>query len=242
MAEYNRTSLINIKTENYETLKGTVSNENSNLVLSPNSACRFTAEYLFSKDNLKTNSFCIRYSVSNSNINTISRYKAKVKVNVHIQYYKEDTSSVVTSYIAGPYSTYQVYPYFINEIDGYINDACIYVDNALIKTLYIDFVNDGENTVNFNGFSIYKEQTATEIVQDALSGISFDKQYKSLDSYTASLGVSGIVAKTTDDKTITLLWKTDEYAENITKFNMSGIYSFYLVEHEGEPPYIWSDN
>lgn len=236
MAEYNKKSLINIAVDEYEELKGTITRNNSNISLSPNSACRFKFEYLFAKDNLKTSSLLISYSVHSSEQGIISRHNPNVKVNLHIRYYKEDNSGTVTSYIPGPVSSYQLYPYYNTEKDGFISKANLNIENTLVKYLYVDLINDGASEVVFNGLSIYKEQTTSEIVQDALGGLSLNEIIKSVDTYN-----NGFVVYYVDKENPATLRVSDGEAEGVYKVNVSDVYEFSVVVHSGQMPYIGSD-
>ena len=236
MAEYNRSSLLNIATQDYEVLSGSISRQGQSIILGPNSGCRFTLEYLFSKNNLQTSSFCIKSSVNNSDNNIISRYNPKVKINLYIQYYEEDNSVTPATYKAVKYYTRQVLPYFNSEIDGYIDEVCIGVKNELIKKLYIDIVNDSENVVTFSSLSIYKEQTATEIVEKAMEGVNLNKIWKSIDIYEDEL-----VAYDANNNNPVTFRVSEGEADNIYKINVSDVYSLYIALHSGRGPYRGSN-
>lgn len=170
MAEYSKKSLIDIVNNSYEVIKGIVTKDGATLNMGSNSKCRFTFNYDTDKNILQSGSLSVVYNIINDNSNIISRYNTNAKINITARYFKEIQGSGDTpdTYESGTYANYQVFPYYSNESDGYINTIIVETRPYPIQQLDIDIVNDNENSINISKLNIFKEQTVEKVAEEVV--------------------------------------------------------------------------
>lgn len=171
MAEYSKKSIINIANDKLTVEEGSVVQSGGKLILGANSKCSFTYDYDAKNNSLQANSFIIKYNIENSESGMSSRYNPKVVVNIFIQYFEEtkDESGNTIDYIEGDSSVYSIYPYYNDELDGFIDMVCISTQPTLIKRVKVEIRIDSENSTVIRELLVSKELNTEGTIQENLA-------------------------------------------------------------------------
>lgn len=171
MAEYSKKSITNIANDELTVEEGNVVQSNGKLILGPNSKCSFTYNYDTKNNSLQTNSFMTKCNIENSESNISSRYNPNVVINISIQYFEEtkDDGGNTIDYVEGYTSAHSVYPYYNDEVDGFINLLDIDIRGNKIKRVKIDIVNNSNDELVVLDLGIYKELNTENYLEENLA-------------------------------------------------------------------------
>lgn len=171
MAEYSKKSIINIANDELTVEEGNVVQSNGKLILGANSKCSFTYNYDAKNNSLQANSFMIKYNIENSESSISSRYNPNIVINIFVQYFEEtkDDNGDTIDYIEGNSSAYSIYPYYNDEVDGFINLLNIDMRGNKIKSVKIDIVNNSNDELVVLDLGIYKELNTENYLEENLA-------------------------------------------------------------------------
>lgn len=168
---YASKSICNLVDNQIVTQTGDVTkNSNGSIELGKNSKCAF--EYTYDSTlKMKFDSLKVVCTTSEDSNTMISRYNNNVRVEIEIDYYKEDINEngVYQGYIAGKRQFIRFYPYFTHEEEVKLgSQECLCQGDLYVKRILIEFVyeNGASNSVTFNKFLLYNSRTTSQVVTD----------------------------------------------------------------------------
>lgn len=227
MAEYSKKSIINIATDKLTIEEGSVVQSNGKLILGSNSKCSFSYNYDTKNNSLQTNSFMIKYNIENSEINISSRYNPNAVINIFIQYFEEtkDDGGNTIDYVEGYTSAHSIYPYYNDEVDGFINTLSIITQPKKMVIVKVEIVNNSEQETKFLELTMNKELDTEGTIQENLAiDIILEEMIKFKDGLT-------LVFNGADDLDLWWLGLTDN---NPTAIDVNHTKRIKLIDRQNE--------
>lgn len=184
MADYSSTSLLDIMTDDFEVLEGSVQRGTlpiigvSGLAFGINSSCRFTLNFDTGENELVADSIKVSDLVYRLGNSLSSRYNRDFRINLTVQYYSEteqENGDVV--YGDGVYSAYEIYPYYNyfngitteKESPGYIQDSVINLKGIHIKRLFVDITNHTNSVIGVRNVTVNEELSTEQVAENTVN-------------------------------------------------------------------------
>ena len=163
---WNKKSIINIDTDTMTKSTGTATVSDGSLVLGANSSATYNYSYDTTSKVMQTKNLKFVFDVLNSDETVNSRYDESVQVEIYIQYYKKqlDDKGNVTGYILGINDTYQINPYFKHEVEGYTNEYEVDINDDMIVSIEVNFINNSENKITFIKPQMFNSMSVMEAI------------------------------------------------------------------------------
>lgn len=219
---FSNKSIINLLTDTVKVSYETVERNGESLSLIGRARCGFEYNFDTSGNSLSCEHLQLSLDVNSSDINDNTRYSENVVVLINVQYYEEvlDGSGVVIDYTDGNIDTFKLYPYLLHETDGYNNLYTLDLEDRLVKSIYVEFINLGDTDVTFRNVSLSYSLTVSQSVAET---VGFD---------ISLLGVTwhpnGFeIAYSGNDNTDKFYWNADENDE-LNGINVNGVKLIYM--------------
>ncbi len=176
---WSKTSLVNIKSDNYDNLSS-ASISGSNIVINNEGYAEYTYNYDPPPEDpedgqepeedtsIKTNKLQFDLRVNTNNNQDVTRYNEKLIVEVTIQYYIEtyNSSGEHTGWKEGNIDIINIYPYLQIETDGYTRTYIIDISDTPIKALNIKYKSKFNSVITFYNPKIFYSMTVVKAVEE----------------------------------------------------------------------------
>lgn len=232
---WSKKSILDIQTDQPYNQSGQVSIQGSRLTLGENSWVSYIFTYGQSRELIRSNKLKLNIPLTSANTDILTRYKDNIRVDIEIQYYKEEENSEgdIVDYSDGHYDTITVTPYFTHERSGntgYTDEFISDIDNLYIKSILVTFRNQSETSITYQVPRLYPSLDAVQAVKE--SGITGSAaEVESMGQY-----IDQLVVRYKDEELPAFI-KKQELADNIYTFNVSDVYKFGFVRHNTYGPY-----
>lgn len=220
---WSKNSLINVSKDTPSDQSGTVTIENSSIILGVNSYVSYEYNYAATDTLIKTNSMLLEQLVRYTGL---TRYTDIISITIRIQYWEQNEDETYTD---GNYESLKVYPYSNAEDSSKESrQTQLEITNEYIKNIKITFSNESTEQIRIDSPTLLYNLDIEEIVSNI--GTS-DTPLESVDTY-----INGMVAYYKgDDMPVTI--KVEQETNGMYIMNVSDRYMFSIVLHEGSMPW-----